>query len=106
MKEDSGLDVATLRVDGGASRSDLMLQFQADLLQVEVQRPEYVETTALGAAYLAGLAVGVWKDRSEIAESWKMQQSFQPQMDAATADNLKQQWNRAVDRSKSWEVAE
>lgn len=106
MKEDSGLDVATLRVDGGASRSDLMLQFQSDLLQVEVQRPEYVETTALGAAYLAGLAVGVWKDRSEIAESWKMQQSFQPQMEPAAAENLKQQWNRAVERSKSWEVAE
>ena len=76
------------------------------LLQVEVQRPQCIETTALGAAYLAGLAVGVWKDRSEIARSWHMEQDFQPAMEAGKADDLKCQWNRAVERSQAWEEAE
>jgi len=106
MREDSGMKVSTLRVDGGASRSDLMLQFQSDLLQAEVQRPVCIETTALGAAYLAGLAVGVWKNREEIARSWQTEKIFTPEMSAAAADSLKAQWNRTVERSKSWEEPE
>ena len=85
MKQDSGIAMNGLRVDGGACANDLLMQFQADLLQVPVVRPKVIETTALGAAYLAGLAVGFWKDRSEVSHSWRVDRSFEPQMSADEA---------------------
>jgi glycerol kinase len=103
MSADAGQPVAELRVDGGASRSDLLMQFQADLLGVPVARPAVTETTALGAAYLAGLAVGYWKSPSEIAAQRKIEKRFEPKMDPAKAKELRENWTRAVERAKGWE---
>ncbi|NDV63401.1 glycerol kinase GlpK [Puniceicoccales bacterium CK1056] len=100
--EDSGLPLAQLRVDGGASRSDPLLQFQADLLQSEVVRPKCVETTALGAAYLAGLAVGYWGDMGEIYNNWAEADHFQPNRSAEEIQPLLDSWNDAVSRSLGW----
>lgn len=102
MERDSGIDLAELRVDGGAARSDLLMQIQADLLQRGVVRPTCVETTALGAAYLAGLAVGVWSGREEIASHWQVDTRFAPQRPAADAEAMRRGWSRAVERSKGW----
>jgi glycerol kinase len=102
MKADAGQPVAELRVDGGASRADLLMQFQADLLGVPVVRPAVTETTALGAAYLAGLAVGYWKTPEEIASQRVIGRRFEPQMDPAKAQELRANWNRAVERAKGW----
>ncbi|MEX0600275.1 MAG: glycerol kinase GlpK [Rhodothermales bacterium] len=104
MEADSGLDLAQLRVDGGATANNLLMQFQADLLGVPVIRPKVSETTALGAAYLAGLAVGFWADRDEIAAQWKEDRRFEPSMDRNRADHLMTQWTRALERAGSWEV--
>jgi glycerol kinase len=103
MSADAGQPVAELRVDGGASRSDLLMQFQADLLGVPVARPAVTETTALGAAYLAGLAVGYWKSPSEIAAQRKIEKRFERKMDPAKAKELRANWTRAVERAKGWE---
>ena len=92
-----------LRVDGGASLNNLLMQFQADLLQVPVVRPKITETTALGAAYLAGLAVGYWKDRAEIAEHWSIDRRFHPGRKPREMAALRGDWERAVERSKNWE---
>ena len=105
MEADSGVPVAELRVDGGAAVNDLLMQLQADLAQVPVVRPRVRETTALGAAYLAGLAVGVWKDADEIAGRWRLERTFEPAMDAGAAAGLRARWNRAVERAKGWEEA-
>ncbi|WP_425394959.1 glycerol kinase GlpK [Aeoliella sp.] len=102
MQSDSGLPLAELRVDGGASNNNLLMQMQADLLQAEVVRPAVTETTALGAAYLAGLATGVWSDRSELETQWQVDQRFGPQMSADQAAERRAQWNRAVERSREW----
>ena len=102
MERDSGLDLKELRVDGGAARSTPLLQVQADLLQSVVIRPQCVETTALGAAYLAGLAVGIWKDTVEIAENWSEDLRFSPQADQESVAHRLKQWNRAVERAKGW----
>lgn len=102
MQSDSGLPLAELRVDGGASNNNLLMQMQADLLQAEVVRPAVTETTALGAAYLAGLATGVWSDRSELETQWQVDQRFGPQMPADQAAERRAQWNRAVERSREW----
>ena len=93
-----GKPVTELRVDGGAAVNDLLMQFQADVLGIPVVRPQIVETTALGAAYLAGLAVGVWRDTAELAEQWAVQRRFEPQMARARADELMDNWERAVRR--------
>jgi glycerol kinase len=106
MRADAGQPVAELRVDGGASRSDLLMQFQADLLGVPVVRPAVTETTALGAAYLAGLAVGYWKTPTEIESQRQIERRFEPQMDSAKARELRANWNRAVERSRGWAKAE
>jgi glycerol kinase len=103
MRADAGQPVAELRVDGGACRSDLLMQFQADLLGVPVARPAVTETTALGAAYLAGLAVGFWKSPGEIATQRAVERRFEPRMDTARAKELRANWDRAVGRSKGWE---
>ncbi len=103
MQKDAELDLSALKVDGGASVNNELMQFQADLLGVPVQRPEVPETTALGAAYLAGLAVGFWKDKSDVAGNWVLQQEFKPEMDEATREARCSQWRRAVERSLDWD---
>lgn len=104
MQADSGVPLTELRVDGGASRNDLLMQFQADILNVPVVRPAVTETTALGAAYLAGLAVGFWKDADDLARHWKADRRFEPKMPRAQASRLRERWNEALARSKSWET--
>ena len=96
MEQDSGLRLRTLRVDGGASANDFLMQFQSDLLGVAVERPVVNETTALGAAYLAGLAVGFWASRDDIAENWKLGASYAPSADPARMDALYEGWKKAV----------
>jgi glycerol kinase len=102
MQADSGIALRELRVDGGAARSDLMMQFQADVLNVPVIRPQLVESTALGAAYLAGLAIGYWRDGADIDAQWKAERVFEPNMSEATRDELKAGWSRAVARARNW----
>jgi glycerol kinase len=102
MERDSGLDLRELRVDGGASRSAPLLQFQADLLGTSVLRPKNVETTALGAAHLAGLAVGFWSDREHIRRGWEVDETFRPQRPAADMAAQREAWDRAVARAKGW----
>jgi len=103
MHADTGKRLKELRVDGGASHSDFMMQFQADLLQIPVVRPAVTETTALGAAYLAGLAVGYWKSIDTLASQWKVEKNFEPRMSRAQVDELRSRWNAALDRAKNWE---
>jgi glycerol kinase len=103
MQADSKLKLKELRVDGGACASNLLMQFQADLLQVPVVRPVVKETTALGAAYLAGLAVGYWKDIEEISKQWQIDQVFKSQMNAKKRDAIKKHWAKALKRSTAWE---
>lgn len=105
MEEDSGAPLAELRVDGGATSNDLLMQFQADLLGVPIVRPMVRETTALGAAYLAGLAIGYWRDRQEIGQLWRAERTFTPSMEPERADELRSRWNRALERTKAWEQA-
>jgi glycerol kinase len=99
---DAGIELGELRVDGGASTNDTLMQFQADLLGVPVVRPAVTETTALGAAYLAGLAVGFWSSTREIAGQWRVGRRFQPSMPRAQADELRERWHDALERSKGW----
>ncbi len=99
---DSGIRLQELRVDGGASTNDALMQFQADLLGVPVVRPAVTETTALGAAYLAGLAVGFWKSADEIAGQWRVDRRFEPAMARADAERLRERWREAVNRSRGW----
>ena len=106
MQKDSGAKLKELRVDGGASNNDLMMQFQADILGVPVVRPKITETTALGAAYLAGLAVGFWKSTDDIAHQWQVDKRFEPNMDEATRTKLMKKWKKAVERSRAWEDEE
>jgi glycerol kinase len=103
MEDDAGTSLAELRVDGGAVANNLLMQFQADLLGVPVVRPLISETTALGAAYLAGLAVGYWRNREEIAHHWEPDRRFIPAMSGAKAAGLRGQWQRALERAKGWE---
>ena len=102
MEADSGIRLAEMRVDGGAARNDMLMQFQADLLGVPVVRPKVTETTALGAAYLAGLAVGYWNDGPEITAQWLAERTFEPGMDRACVEELMAGWRKAVDRAKNW----
>ena len=103
MRKDAQVELAALKVDGGASVSDLLLQFQADLLGIPVQRPMVAETTALGAAYLAGLAVGYWDDLDHIAKNWALQRQFDPGIPAGRRQQLYHGWQRAVERALRWE---
>jgi glycerol kinase len=101
MEKDSGVELVELRVDGGAARSDLLMQIQSDFLQRKVVRPTNIETTAFGAAALAGLATGVWKSRDEFSASWGVDQRFEPsEMDLC---KMRRRWDRAVGRTKGWE---
>jgi glycerol kinase len=106
MQRDAGLALGQLKVDGGAARNDALLQFQADLLGVPVQRPVVSETTALGAAYLAGLAVGYWEDTADVARNWALEREFRPGPAARNRDALYARWQKAVARSRGWAEAE
>jgi len=105
MEADAKIKLKELRVDGGASANNLLMQFQSDLLGVPVVRPKITETTALGAAYLAGLAVGYWKDQKQIAAQWQVDRRFTPAMQAAQRKQLETGWRKALDRARRWEEA-
>lgn len=105
MQRDAGVPLQTLKVDGGAAVNNGLLQFQADILNATVRRPVVSETTALGAAYLAGLAVGYWSDLSDIAAHWELDREFQPRLPAAEREARCRRWQRAVERSLGWEQA-
>ncbi|MCH8203835.1 MAG: glycerol kinase GlpK [Candidatus Hydrogenedentes bacterium] len=102
MERDSGAKLKTLRVDGGATANNELLQFQSDILGVKTQRPVVAETTALGAAYLAGLAVGFWKNQSDVTANWALDREFTSKMGAAERKKLCQGWEKAVDRARAW----
>ncbi len=102
MQSDSGISLSELRVDGGASANNLLMQFQADLMGVPVIRPSVLETTALGVAYLAGLAVGFWKDLDEISHQWQIDRKFTPNIPVEKVETLKRGWQKALDRSRGW----
>jgi glycerol kinase len=104
MQADAKIELRELRVDGGAVKNDSLLQFQADVLQIPVVRSKITETTALGAAYLAGLAVGFWKDKNELAEHWQADKIFTPQMLENEANDLRRKWSEAVKRALNWEI--
>jgi glycerol kinase len=104
MQRECGTAIARVKVDGGATANPLLLQFQADLLGVPVARPVVSETTALGAAYLAGLAVGYWRDLDDIRRNWALDREFTPSMDEATRERLYGRWKKAVDRARGWEA--
>lgn len=102
MESDAATPLTELRVDGGATANNLLMQFQADLLGVPVVRPRVRETTALGAAYLAGLAIGYWQDRGELSRLWQAEQTFIPAADSGQMAELRHNWSRAIERSKGW----
>ncbi|WP_298863488.1 glycerol kinase GlpK [uncultured Gimesia sp.] len=102
MEQDSGIQLKTLKVDGGAAANNLLMQFQADMLDVPVQRPVVHETTALGAAYLAGLAVGFWQDQEEVTRNWALDAEYHSAMESTKRDQLYQRWQKAVERSRDW----
>jgi glycerol kinase len=103
MEDDAGVRLSQLKVDGGASINDQLMQTQADLLDVTVRRPVVAETTALGAAYLAGLAVGYWDSTEDVARNWALDREFTPAMSAAERDQRCRRWKRAVERTLGWE---
>jgi glycerol kinase len=104
MDQDAGRPLSVLRVDGGAARNDDLLAFQADLLGVPVERPVVTETTAAGAAFLAGIGVGVWSGPDEVAATWRRDRRFEPTMAAPERERLVAGWRRAVERSLRWAV--
>lgn len=103
MQADAGLRIQSLRADGGAASNNLLMQFQADLLGVPVVRPKTFESTALGAGYLAGLAVGIWQDAEELSQQWQIDRTFEPQMPKSQVKHLRQGWQKALQRSINWE---
>jgi glycerol kinase len=104
MKQDTDLDIIELRVDGGAASNDLLMQFQSDILGIPIVRPHVTETTALGAAYLAGLAVGFWKGRDDIAANWQVERRFEPSMALSEVERRRSRWASALDRARRWEA--
>lgn len=104
MQEDGGIQLSTLKVDGGACANNFLMQFQADIIGVSVERPVCIETTALGAAYLAGLAVGYWADQAEVVSNWEVSRTFTPQIGQERREALLQGWKKAVNRSMGWET--
>jgi glycerol kinase len=102
METDSGIKIQELRVDGGATRDSLLMQIQSDLLGVAVVRPKVSETTALGAAYLAGLAVGYWKDAESLRALWQADQRYLPGMEAKQREGIRAGWAKALTRAKNW----
>ena len=102
MEKDAGVKLGELKVDGGASRNNLMMQFQADVLGTKVVRPVTTETTAMGAAYLAGLAVGYWKDREDVIANQKIERTFMPQISEEERSERIKGWKKAVKRANDW----
>src|SRR5690625_3653172 len=102
MEADSGIRIKELRVDGGAAANDTLMQFQSDILRAPVVRPQILETTALGAAYLAGLAVGVWDSQEEVNDQWKVDKTFENQRSSTDVKKLQDGWHRAVKTAKAW----
>lgn len=102
MEEDSGIRLTSLKVDGGACANNFLMQFQSDIINVPVKRPVSIETTALGAAYLAGLATGYWKSREDVLENWQISRIFEPDMDSSVRDELLAGWKKAVNASLGW----
>lgn len=102
MEADSGIALSTLKVDGGACANNFLMQFQANVIDTEVQRPQVIETTGLGAAYLAGLAVGYWKDIDDVKENWKLGRTFTPEMTAEDREKAVSGWHKAVSRACDW----
>jgi glycerol kinase len=102
MASDAGIAVRELRVDGGAAANDFLCQFQADVLNVAVLRPRVIETTALGAAYLAGLGTGLWRSLDDVARRWAPERRFEPRLDESARARRYDGWRRAVDRSRGW----
>lgn len=102
MEKDSGEPVKELRVDGGATANNFLMQFQSDIIQAAIRRPQIIETTAIGAAFLAGLAVGYWKDVDALHKLWQSDRDFEPKMAQSEANNLLHYWHKAVERSKNW----
>ena len=102
MNADSGVPLTALKVDGGMTANELLMQFQADVLGVPVIRPTVTETTALGAAYAAGLAVGFWRDLSEVQANWRVSRTFEPRMPVDRREALYADWKRAIERSLGW----
>ena len=102
MKADSGIDLAALKVDGGASANDFLMQTQANIIDAPVNRPQCVETTAMGAAYLAGLAVGYWSSKEDVIKNWAIDKTFEPQIDAAKREEMIKGWNKAVKYAYGW----
>ena len=103
MEEDSGIKLNRLKVDGGAAANNFLMEFQADILGESVKRPTVLETTALGAAYLAGLAVGFWENKNEIKQKWVLDKEFSPNMSKEERDKKYTGWLKAVERTKKWE---
>ena len=106
MEADSGIETTELRADGGAAANNLLLQFQSDILGIPTVRPKTLETTALGAAYLAGLAVDFWSDQDELRDQWALDRKFTPSMDTDRVEELRAGWSKALERSKHWEEPE
>ncbi|MBO4409550.1 MAG: glycerol kinase, partial [Spirochaetales bacterium] len=102
MEQDAGLKINSLRVDGGASANDFLMQFQSDILDSEVVRPKCIETTALGAAYLAGLATGYWENKEDIRKNWGVDRKFEPQMSAERREKAIGGWKKAVKTAIFW----
>jgi len=102
MEADSGIKLKAMRVDGGASSNNFLMQFQSDILGIQVERPVVSETTALGAAYLAGLAVDYWNGQEELLKKWKRDSLFTPKMDEDKREKLYLGWKRAVERARDW----
>ncbi|MGD2050584.1 MAG: FGGY-family carbohydrate kinase, partial [Chloroflexota bacterium] len=102
MEKDSGVQLKALKVDGGMVYNELLMQFQSDILGVPVVRPQVAETTALGAAYAAGLAVGFWNDLEDLRKNWLIDETWDPEMDEATREKLYSGWLKAVQRSMGW----
>ncbi|SMD43143.1 glycerol kinase [Aquiflexum balticum DSM 16537] len=102
MQKDSGAPIKELRVDGGATANNFLMQFQSDILQTKIKRPKIIETTAIGAAFLAGLAVGFWKSEEELKDLWNSDKNFEPKMDKEKVDYFLKFWHKAVERSKNW----
>lgn len=102
MKADSGIDLAALKVDGGASANDFLMQTQANIINAPVNRPQCVETTAMGAAYLAGLAVGYWESKEDVIKNWAIDQTFEPKIDDEQRSKMIKGWNKAVKSAYGW----
>ena len=103
MQKDSGVQIKELRVDGGAAANNLLMQFQADLLGVPVVRPKVTETTALGAAYLAGLATGYWNSPTDVQSNWQIDRTFEPTLSRKEVDHRVHRWTQALERARDWE---